>query len=658
MLNAVKFRLIKLWVCWVIFAFHLNANAGPSLQDYGTLPAVSMVEISPNGNLVAFRKVVDDKDILAVTSLSEKKTVMMLDISKIQPQGILFINNEQLFFVVSETQRVAGFRGKIDTSTAFILDIKTQKIRQLLIPGDDRIYPGQSGLGRLAGISSDGEYVFMPAYLGNTDMVLGDTQDPNYGLVKVKLKSKGRHKTVASGTVYSNDFFVKPSGELLAEERYNNKTNEHSIWVFEDKKGKELFKEIVPIRTKAFVGVTADHSSLIFLETNDETGRDDYYLMNLKTGNISSTHFGRNDADIEEVIIDNNRVVQGVVYSGFTPSYKFFDPALDARIKLLIDQFPDQSVFLSSMSPDWKHIVVKVEGSQFAEDYFLFANGSDKPQFLTTSRPNIKPEDIHPIGKLIFTARDGLKIPTLITIPKDKLTNIKNLPAVIYPHGGPESHDQVEFEYTAQALAENGYLVIQPQFRGSDGFGLAHELAGRGEWGKKMQDDLTDAVKFFIGKGYIDPKKICIVGSSYGGYAALAGGAFTPELYRCVVSVNGIGDVKAMLGSDKNKFGRESDSFAYMQKQFGSEIADKKLLDSMSPEKFVHQFTAPVLLIYSEDDQRVPMEQSTSMFSALKRAKKSVEKIELKNETHHMIDGKTRLQALEETVKFVNQHLK
>jgi dipeptidyl aminopeptidase/acylaminoacyl peptidase len=658
MLNAVKFRLIKLWVCWVIFAFHLNANAGPSLQDYGTLPAVSMVEISPNGNLVAFRKVVDDKDILAVTSLSEKKTVMMLDISKIQPQGILFINNEQLFFVVSETQRVAGFRGKIDTSTAFILDIKTQKIRQLLIPGDDRIYPGQSGLGRLAGISSDGEYVFMPAYLGNTDMVLGDTQDPNYGLVKVKLKSKGRHKTVASGTVYSNDFFVKPSGELLAEERYNNKTNEHSIWVFEDKKGKELFKEIVPIRTKAFVGVTADHSSLIFLETNDETGRDDYYLMNLKTGNISSTHFGRNDADIEEVIIDNNRVVQGVVYSGFTPSYKFFDPALDARIKLLIDQFPDQSVFLSSMSPDWKHIVVKVEGSQFAEDYFLFANGSDKPQFLTTSRPNIKPEDIHPIGKLIFTARDGLKIPTLITIPKDKLTNIKNLPAVIYPHGGPESHDQVEFEYTAQALAENGYLVIQPQFRGSDGFGLAHELAGRGEWGKKMQDDLTDAVKFFIGKGYIDPKKICIVGSSYGGYAALAGGAFTPELYRCVVSVNGIGDVKAMLGSDKNKFGRESDSFAYMQKQFGSETADKKLLDSMSPEKFVHQFTAPVLLIYSEDDQRVPMEQSTSMFSALKRAKKSVEKIELKNETHHMIDGKTRLQALEETVKFVNQHLK
>lgn len=658
MLNAVKFRLIKWCVCWLIFALHLNAIAAPSLQDYGTLPAVSMVEISPNGNFVAFRKVVDDKDILVVTSLSEKKNVMMLDISKIQPQGILFINNEQLFFVVSETQRVAGFRGKIDTSTAFILDIKTQKIRQLLIPGDDRIYPGQSGLGRLTGISSDGEYVFMPAYLGNTDMVLGDTQDPNYGLVKVKLKSKGRHKTVAIGTVYSNDFFVKPSGELLAEERYNNKTNEHSIWVFEDKKGKELFKEIVPIRTKAFVGVTADHSSLIFLETNDETGREDYYLMNLKTGKVSSTNFGRNDADIENVIIDNNRVVQGVVYSGFTPSYKFFDPALDARIKLLIDKFPDQSVFLTSMSPDWKHIVVKVEGSQFAEDYFLFANGSDKPQFLTTSRPNIKPEDIHPIGKLVFTARDGLKIPTLITIPKDKLTNIKNLPAVIYPHGGPESHDRIEFEYTAQALAENGYLVIQPQFRGSDGFGLAHELAGRGEWGKKMQDDLTDAVKFFIGKGYIDPKKICIVGSSYGGYAALAGGAFTPELYRCVVSVNGIGDVKAMLGSDKNKFGRESDSFAYMQKQFGSENADKKSLDSMSPEKFVNQFTAPVLLIYSEDDQRVPMEQSTSMYSALKRAKKSVEKIELKNETHNMIDSKTRLQALEETVKFVNQHLK
>src|SRR5690606_351827 len=132
------------------------------------------------------------------------------------------------------------------------------------------------------------------------------------------------------------------------------------------------------------------------------------------------------------------------------------------------------------------------------------------------------------------------KIPTLLTIPKEKITVLKNLPAVIYPHGGPESHDVIRFDYLAQALAAQGYLVIQPQYRGSSGFGRQHVLAGHGEWGKKMQDDLPDAIAALSDTGLIDPTRVCIVGASYGGYAALAGGAFTPELYKCVVSINGI----------------------------------------------------------------------------------------------------------------------
>lgn len=635
-----------------------NVLATPTLKDYGTLPAVSMVAISPDGNLVAFRKAVDDKDLLVVTSLSEQKQLLMLDIAKIQPRGILFINNQYLYFMISENQRISGFRGKIDASTGFILDVKTQKIRQLLILGEDKIYPGQSGLGRILGISTDGEYAFMPAYIGNTDLVLGAPVKPNYGLMKVKIKSKGRHKIVAKGTLYSEDFFIDADGNILAEERYNDKTNEHSIWVFENKKEKELFNEVAPIKTKSFVGLTADYSSLVFLESNDETGRDDYYLMDLKTAKISNTNFGRNDADIEQVIFNNNRIAQGVVYSGFTPSYKFFDSILDARIKSLVDQFPEQSVYLASISPDWKHIVVKVEGSQYAEDYFLFSKGSNEAKFLTTGRPNINSEDIHPIGKLTFTARDGLKIPTLITIPKDKVMAIKNLPAVIYPHGGPESHDTIGFEYTAQALAENGYLVIQPQFRGSDGFGRTHALAGRGEWGRKMQDDLTDAVNFFANKGYIDPEKVCIVGGSYGGYAALAGGAFTPEVYRCVVSVNGVSNLHKMLGYDKYNSGSNSSSVDYWKDQFGKGDVSYESLIARSPEKHADKFVAPVLLIHGEDDKIVPFDQSDDMYSALKRKKKSVRLVKLEGDNHHLLENETRLKALEETVKFVNANLK
>ena len=649
-------KIIKLvFICFI--SVSINSIAAPSLQDYGNLPVVSMIAISPDGDKVAFRKVVEGKDVLAVTSLSQKKQLMMLDLAKIQPHGLEFLSNDLLYFVVSETQRISGFRGKVDASTGFILDVTTQKIRQLLIPGDDRVYPGQSGLGKLVGLSEDGEYAYMPAFMGTTDLILGAPQAPNYGLIKVKLKSKGKHKNIAKGTRHSIDFFVDNKGNLLAEERYNHDTNEHSIWIFENKKEKELFKEVVPLQKKSFVGLTSDYSYLVFLENSDDTGRDDYYLMNLTTGKISSTGLGKDNADIERVISDSNRVILGVEYSGFSPSYKFFDKNLDARIKQITDQFPEQSVYLASISPDWKHIVVKVEGSQYAEDYFLFSSGSDA-QFLTTGRPNINPEDINPIGKVTFTARDGLKIPTLITIPKDKLTAMKNLPAVIYPHGGPESHDTIGFDYHAQALASQGYLVIQPQFRGSDGFGRAHILAGHGEWGKKMQDDLTDAVKFFASKGYIDPQKVCIVGASYGGYAALAGGAFTPDVYKCVVSINGVSNLHSMLGYDTYKSGSKSSSVDYWKDQFGKGDVSYDSLVARSPEKHADKFAAPVLLIHSEDDKIVPFDQSDDMYSALKRKKKSVELIKLKGDNHHLRESETRLQALEATVNFVNKHLK
>lgn len=172
-----------------------------------------------------------------------------------------------------------------------------------------------------------------------------------------------------------------------------------------------------------------------------------------------------------------------------------------------------------------------------------------------------------------------------------------------------------------------------------------------------MQDDLTDAVKFFTSKGIVDPKRICIVGASYGGYAALAGGAFTPELYKCVVSINGIGDLNGMLAWDKSQHGSNSDVADYMAMQFAKGDVDKKELEKISPENYASDFAASVLLIYSSNDKRVPPKQSEQMFKALKKQQKSVEALELKGDNHHLLEGSTRTQALEATVKFVRHHL-
>ena len=144
-----------------------------------------------------------------------------------------------------------------------------------------------------------------------------------------------------------------------------------------------------------------------------------------------------------------------------------------------------------------------------------------------------------------FKARDGTQIPAYLTLPPG--SEGKKLPLVVLPHGGPESRDWPQFDWWSQFLATRGYAVLQPQFRGSTGFGEAFRLAGRRQWGGLMQDDVTDGVQALISDGTADPGRVCIVGASYGGYAALAGATFTPQLYHCAASINGVSDLADML---------------------------------------------------------------------------------------------------------------
>lgn len=264
---------------------------------------------------------------------------------------------------------------------------------------------------------------------------------------------------------------------------------------------------------------------------------------------------------------------------------------------------------------------------------------------------------MNPIATVTFLARDGLRIPTILTIPKENISDLKNLPAVIMPHGGPASYDEVGFNYRAQALASKGYLVIMPQFRGSSGLGSGHQTAGHGEWGRKMQDDRSDAVQFFEEKGIIDPDRVCIVGGSYGGYAALAGGAFSPELYKCVVSINGIGDLERFRNWVRAERGRSSEALAFWEMQIGRDDYSPEYARARSPEFAVDNYLAPVLLIHSKSDEIVPISQSKRMYRALERAGKEVEFVQLDGDDHYLSFGETRTQALKATIRFIEENL-
>ncbi|NQY37686.1 MAG: prolyl oligopeptidase family serine peptidase [Alteromonadaceae bacterium] len=243
----------------------------------------------------------------------------------------------------------------------------------------------------------------------------------------------------------------------------------------------------------------------------------------------------------------------------------------------------------------------------------------------------------------------------LITTPIGQVAD--KLPAIMLPHGGPESYDRLGFDWMAQYFASQGYVVIQPQFRGSKGFGLKHLIKGRGEWGRKMQDDLTDAVNDLVSKGIIDKSRVCIVGASYGGYAALAGAVFTPDLYKCVVSINGVSDIKRMLDTEAIDHGSDHWVVAYWQTVISKGDVKKNHLQQISPINYVTKVKAPVLLIHGEWDEIVPFEQSENMFDELEDADKNVTFIELEKGDHYLSNAKNRMKALKAIDKFIKQFI-
>ena len=337
-------------------------------------------------------------------------------------------------------------------------------------------------------------------------------------------------------------------------------------------------------------------------------------------------------------------------------SYKFLDDELNQKFKEIVAQFSGQSVHLVDWTYDWKHFVVRVEGSQYVGDYLLFSEGKN-PVKIASSRSDISQQQINPIIIEGYKSRDGLTIPTLLTFPRERISNPENLPTVIMPHGGPASQDRLGFDYNAQALASRGFLVIQPQFRGSQGFGLELYEAGWGEWGKGMQNDLTDAITAFTKKGFVDPDRVCIVGGSYGGYAALAGAAFTPDLYKCAVSINGVSHLPKMLSADKKRYGKKSWVLDYWNRSILNGEFDRDALKEVSPYFSADKIKAPVLLVHGEDDKIVEMNQSKLMQKAIKKNKGQVKFVKLKDDDHYLQDGKTRAQALTEMVKFVEKHI-
>jgi dipeptidyl aminopeptidase/acylaminoacyl peptidase len=293
--------------------------------------------------------------------------------------------------------------------------------------------------------------------------------------------------------------------------------------------------------------------------------------------------------------------------------------------------------------------VVKVSSASGPPVYYLVDFQTHTAEIVGEEYPALATAKLGEVSTISYKARDGQDIPAYLTLPPGAEPH--GLPLVVLPHGGPESRDYPTFDWWAQFLASRGYAVLKPQFRGSTGFGEAFRKAGYRQWGGLMQDDVSDGVAAMISRGIADPKRVCIVGASYGGYAALAGAAFTPSLYKCAVSINGVSNLPEMLGYLLRREGPVS----YWREHVGDSF-DPALV-AKSPGHAAQGITAAILLMHATNDTVVPFRQSEGMARALKFENKPAELIELRAEDHWLSQGETRIRMLRALEKFLAANL-
>lgn len=277
---------------------------------------------------------------------------------------------------------------------------------------------------------------------------------------------------------------------------------------------------------------------------------------------------------------------------------------------MLDETFGKGNARIASADRARETIIVAVGAPDQRGSYYMYHTVSGKLSLLAHANPTLKDMALNPVSTIRYTARDGKSVEAVLTLPR--LKAVKALPLIVMPHGGPWSRDVEDFDRWAQPLAELGYAVIQPNFRGSSGYGKAWESAADGSWGTAMQDDLLDAVAALGAKGIADPRRVCIMGWSYGGYAASRAAQRDGQHYRCAIAGAGVHDLPDMVSYDRKYLG-----------EFGAKyIGAAGRLPDISPARHAKQFSIPILIVHGKEDKRVPVSQSRNLVNALRSAGK------------------------------------
>lgn len=620
----------------------------PPLSAYGSLPAVEDMAISPSGNTMALVTTFQGERRLLVLdrSMALKKQIVAGDMKF---RDLEFIGDEALLYSYSQTANLYGFTAdQTEVWQSMVVPLVEGSEPYQIFQSSDRLVNGIFGY---YGIRHTAEG--WRGYFGAIEKV----RTPGMGIYEVAHgraslfemdfanRTQRRIAEAADDDSQYRDWLVGDDGQVAATLDFS-RTN--GTWTIRNARRLTIAEGRNMNGAISMVGLGVDGLTVIYSHEDSAEGERQWLEVPLAGGESRPFLQG---VSVDRLLWhrDSQRLL-GYYPDGADAQPVLFDTAMQGRARLLRRSFLARNGEMLEWTSDLGQAIVHTSGTGDSGTWIYVDLANRAAEEVGYDRPAIPAAMVGAVSRIDYNASDGLAMDGILTLPPGR--EASNLPLIVLPHGGPQGHDEPGFDWWAQAFAARGYAVFQPNFRGSTNRDADFVRAGFGQWGRLMQTDISDGVAHLAAQGTIDPARACIVGASYGGYAALAGVTVQQGLYRCAVAVAGVSDIGAMYATETYESGRRRT----VRVSLLEELGPRDSWAAVSPRRLAARADAPILLIHGRDDTVVLFEQSTAMADALEDAGKPHQLVELAGEDHWLSSATTRQQMLQATMGFVAQH--
>jgi len=626
-----------------------NGKLSISAEAFGQLENFESISLSPEGNRLASLRNYKGRIVLVTQSLNpgKKDQLYITSFKEGEFNWFHWLSNDRLAVSIRFPARRYGSKS---TETRLIAQNWDRKNPVNLIKRQKRKYSSR-GTSTVSWVSQfqDNIVSFLPNDPDHILLALDGKQInyPDVYLVDVNNADRSRMVKTWGHVV---DWMADKKGVVrLGTSMYKSKTRiiyrESADDSWRTIARYDVIDDDIPFDP---VGFSPD-PKVIYVTKLNEQGYQAYYRYNLEKGEFVGTIASRDDANITGIDIDEQGNIRSYTYLDDTYHRVNNTKLWQSMARMLAKNFPGEQAYVISYSKDKKKFILHVSSPTNPGDYYLLDLNTHKLDWFAEAYPGLDDKKLSPMKPVTYKARDGLVIPAYLSLPKG-VKDAHGLPTIILPHGGPFARDAYGFDFMVQFLTTRGYAVLQMNYRGSTGYSAAYEEAGHNEWGGKMLDDITDGARWMIAEGYADPKRICIVGASYGGYAALQSLVREPGLYKCSVALAPVTSMSRLFRDFKTFLGVKDRYLPYIKNDKGS-------LSDISPYSHVDEITVPVLLLHGTADRRVDYKHSESFADRMKRKHKNIRFVTLKDGDHHLSRQEHRVTFLKEMGKFLGKYL-